>query len=487
MRKLSIAAYLCVASCLGFNSCNLLDVPQENIITNDSFWKNPGDAKAFLTGIYNRMLANQNGSLWGEDRGDSFKAGEIGPTSNAWAHALLETNAPSYRDSYYIIHNVNLLFSRIEKLNFTNEAERKQIKAEAYAIRAYAYYHMLKIWGGVPIVTEPTLSDAVINKARSSKEEVMQVVLADIESALGLFTKEGYVNKHYFSKPAVLALKADVLMWKAKVHGGGATDLNTAIECINAVEASGVSLLPVYADVFANGNKKNNEIIFSMYINRYETESLSIAANTTSRTDNVSSADNISEAATSPNKSRHVYAPSEKVRALYDMNPSDIRKKSAIIDLVQGETLLLTQQNKFRGKDYGDDRFFDDDLIIYRWGDMVLLRAEANAALGNMQEAVADLNQIRNRAGLDDYEGAMDKQSVEKEICNERLRELFIEQKRWFDLVRFHSGGTIDIYQEVPNLKDKPNYPLYWPINYNDMVSNEMLVQTEGYASSFSR
>lgn len=487
MRKLSITAYLCLASCLGFNSCNLLDVPQENIITNDSFWKNPGDAKAFLTGIYNRLLANQNTSLWGEDRGDSFKAGEIGPTSNAWAHALLETNAPSYRDSYYIIHNVNLLFSRIEKLSFTNESERSQIKAEAYAIRAYTYFHMLRIWGDVPLVTEPTLNDNVTNQPRSDKAEVMKVVLADIESALNLFSKEGYVDKNYFSKPAVYALKADVLMWKAKVHGGGVTDLSAAIDAINMVETSGVSLLPVYADVFANNNKKNKEIIFSMYINRYETESLSIAANSTSRTDNISSADNIADAATSPNKSRHVYAPSEKLRAVYNVNPGDVRKQSAIIDMVQGEKLLLTQQNKFRGKDYGDDRFFDDDLILYRWADLILLRAEANAALGKIQEALADLNMIRTRAGIENYAGSLDQVSVEKEVCDERLRELFLEQKRWFDLVRFHFGGSINIYNEISNLRDKPDYPLYWPINYNDMVSNEKLVQTKGYASSFNR
>ena len=64
---------------------------------------------------------------------------------------------------------------------------------------------------------------------------------------------------------------------------------------------------------------------------------------------------------------------------------------------------------------------------------------------------------------------------------------MFLEEKRWFDLVRFHFGGTINIYEEVPNLTDKPGYPLYLPINYNDMVLNEKLVQTEGYESNVER
>lgn len=99
-------------------------------------------------------------------------------------------------------------------------------------------------------------------------------------------------------------------MWKAKVLGGGEQDLST-IEMIENVEASGVRLLDDYRSVFDNDNKKNNEIIFSFYMERYETGNLSIASNTTSRTDNLSMAVNLTDA-TSPNNSRHVYAPSEK-------------------------------------------------------------------------------------------------------------------------------------------------------------------------------
>lgn len=277
-------------------------------------------------------------------------------------------------------------------------------------------------------------------------------------------------------------------MWKAKVLGGGKQDLEAAIKMIDNVEASGVHLLSDYKSVFANDNKKNAEIIFSFYMERYETGNLSIATNTTSRTDNLSMAANLSEAATSPNQSRHVYAPSDKLRAMYQKNEGDVRLNVAMIDLVDKEgNLILTQTNKFRGKEYTDDRYFDDDLIAYRWADLLLLRAEAYAALDNTPKAIIDLDEVRNRAGLQGYDGPTDKVSVEKEICDERLRELFLEQKRWYDLVRFHFGGTINIYNEVPNLNGKENYPLYLPINYNDMVLNEHLVQTDGYDSSFKR
>ena len=475
--------------CTLLPSCDsILDVQPESIITSGSFWKEPNDAKVYMNGIYSAVRKWSNTSYYGEDRGDSFKPGEIGPVSVAWSQELLESNAPSYRDAYNIIHHCNLLFYRMQELNFNREEERNNILAECHFLRAYTYFQLLRSWGDVPIIEEPTLSDDVELKPRSSKEDVMALILNDLENAIGLFAQEGYKDKNKASKPAAYALKADALMWKAKVLGGGEQDLRSAIEMIENVEASGVRLLDDYRSVFDNDNKKNNEIIFSFYMERYETGNLSIASNTTSRTDNLSMAVNLTDAATSPNNSRHVYAPSEKVRSLYLKNKGDVRMDVALIDMIDKDgNTILTQTNKFRGKDYTDDRYFDDDLIVYRWADLLLLRAEAYAALGETAKAIADLDQIRNRAGLQGYSGHEDKLRLEKEICDERLRELFLEQKRWYDLVRFHFGGSINIYNEVPNLNDKQAYPLYLPINYNDMVLNEHLVQTEGYETSVER
>jgi starch-binding outer membrane protein, SusD/RagB family len=69
---------------------------------------------------------------------------------------------------------------------------------------------------------------------------------------------------------------------------------------------------------------------------------------------------------------------------------------------------------------------------------------------------------------------------VEKEILDERFRELYLELKRWPDLVRFHFGGTINIYNEVPNLAGT-QLPLFFPIPRAQMDLNPNLEQTEGY------
>lgn len=135
---------------------------------------------------------------------------------------------------------------------------------------------------------------------------------------------------------------------------------------------------------------------------------------------------------------------------------------------------------KYPGTKYPDDRVSDNDIIIYRLADIYLLKAEALAALNDIQNAAAYLNKVRTRAGIGNYSGDLSKQSMEKEILNERGRELFFENKRWYDLVRFHSGGTINVYNYVPNLQGKTT-PLFWPINSTVMANNGLITQTQGY------
>jgi hypothetical protein len=135
--------------------------------------------------------------------------------------------------------------------------------------------------------------------------------------------------------------------------------------------------------------------------------------------------------------------------------------------------------NKLIGTKYADDRVPDSDFIIYRLSDLLLLKAEAYAALNQMDNALINLNKGRTRAGIPAFTETT-KALVEKEILDERGRELYNEMKRWWDLVRAHKSGVIDIYQFIPNLKGKTT-PIHWAVHTNVLAKNSKLVQTQGY------
>lgn len=466
----------------GITSCdNLLNVEVHNSITNESYWKSEGDVTGYLTGIHYRFREVMNSTYFFEDRGDAFEPGLEGSVSEAWSQVLTESNAPLWRNYYNLIHHCNLVIKYAPAIT-PNTTNIERAIAEAYFFRAYTYFILVRMWGDVPIVLEPTESDQSPLPARSPATQVMnEVILQDINNALEKLPEEGFRNKNRVSKPLVYAALTDILLWKAKVTDKKSEDLLQALAASDHLMDAGLSLVD-FTKIHATDNKKNSEIIFALNYQRDE-KSDHYGSRLKARDIFVSSAVNVDEIAFSKSGARSVYAPSEKFMNSF-LNPNDVRKDASFIVAKNntGETIGIFD-NKFRGTLYEDDRYWDNDHVIYRLGEIILFRAEIFAAMGgtgNLEKAVTELNKIRHRANTGDYSGPLDKESIEREIFNERFRELWFEFKRWPDIVRFHHGGTINAYTEVPNLADK-TIPLFFPVNIDELSINPNLTQTNGY------
>ena len=101
--------------------------------------------------------------------------------------------------------------------------------------------------------------------------------------------------------------------------------------------------------------------------------------------------------------------------------------------------------------------------VVFRYADVLLMRAEAQAQLGNSAEAIALVNQVRQRAaGMADnsivsgyktkygvhyavskYNGTYTKDEALKIVKMERRLELAMESERFFDLVRWGDAATV--------------------------------------------
>ena len=418
------------------HSCNLLDVDTVSSITGDGYWNTKGDVESYMIGIYTKLRDTSNSTLHFEDRGDAFTTGLEGGPSNLWAQNLTSQNGYSWSSYYSVIQHCNMLLKYTPGIDFGVEADKNRLLAEAYCIRGYMYFCIARIWGDAPLELEPTESSNKPKLAREPAEEVLARALSDVNTAIDLFPEESYANgKGRASKPACYALKADILLWKAKVMNGSEQDLKDVI---------------TYADLASKGLSLEDKIPYAK------------------------------------GGARSTYAPSPFLIGLFNANPADIRTKDSYITAKDADgNEIGTFDNKMKGTKTEGDRTYDSDIVIYRLAEMYLFKAEAYAALNQTPQAIIELNRVRDRAKIGTYNGSTNKIAVEKEILNERARELYLERKRWPDLLRFHYGGTIDVYQEVPNLKKKVDdniiIPLYLAIPLSDININPNLKQTQGY------
>ena len=477
---------LLIAFALVFSSCeSILDINPISEISNSNYWKGENDVKGYVTGMYNDYRSLTNTTLYGEDRGDALTTGAVGAVSEAWSNKMTAaTNKFTWIQFYELIHHCNMVLKYAPDIEFRVENDKNRLLAQTYYFRAKAYMTLLQMWGDVPIVTEPTESYDQERPARKPASEVMEFILSDINTSIGLFPEATILNKNLISKPAAYCLKAEALAWKYKVlRSNNQQDLRDAISALDEAEKSGVSLVGDYAKIFAADNKKNSEIIFSLYLEKDEYAAMYMRQLSPNLI-YVETADNKEDLPYSKGYAKHDYAPSNELIAALNVYPNDKRKPVAYINAMKGSSVILVSQNKFRGRIVDEDRLFDDDIIISRLGDVILLKAELYADLGGAEvsKAIAELERVRIRAGIGAYTGATDQLSVQKEILEERGRELCFELKRWPDLMRAHHANIIDIYNYVPNLTGQAKKtPLYLPIDQTLINVNPNLKQTAGY------
>ena len=457
-----------------------LELTSTSVITSDSFWKTEDDAKAGVNGMYVnfRIQTQQNYYLLGGARSAEITGGVQSPLTlaNYYNNLLTPQNIDvDWAGLYTTIHQANLILKYVPQIPFsaTTAKEQKRYIAQAYSMRALCYFIMARSWGGVPIVTEPTenTNQAEYIIPRSTNQETFALIKSDIDQAVANFP-DAANNKTQLSLPSLQALKADVYLWTAKQLGGGTSDLNIALTAVDAIGTQ--ALQPNFKDVFAYDKKANTEILFAV---RYSLSDLpsSLSDNwnqfmfvgpsdfaplTSAQATSVfgtlgTGAGNAGISRVQPDITRFNFA------------STDTRKDATYLTLYNGTVPVVTGLVKYNGTVDGAIRRFVSDIIIYRWADILLMKAEIKNALG--QDPTPEMNMVMKRADASASFINVSQTANDEVILNERLKELAFEGKAWWDLVRFNKTNL------VPTMT--PGKQVLFPISQNTINFNPKIEQ----------
>lgn len=491
MKKLRIILLLLIWS-LTIPSCqDTLEVNPTSVITNSSFWKTENDAVGALNGMY-VDLRSMSEAIYqnGEQRSEIYQGGAFGVgVYNLLFNDLSGAN-PYHSDwtgFYKIINSANLIIKYVPSIKFKSEPTKNKILAQAYTMRAYAYFNMTKTWGNLIIRTLPTegSNPEETIKERSPQSEVFALIKADIENAIKLFPDNIFPTGRYFwSLPAVNAFKGEVFLWTGKKLGGGAADFTTALSALNLAETSDVMLLPQFGDLFQYTNKGNKEILMSIRYQDLDGPTNGFWHKWIIGGAVPSNIDAETKALINPiGSGQGLLVLTDLVRKQF--NDKDTRKKASFHEIYTYDangkaTFYSTLCLKGKGLLTGGSRVFVDDIILYRYADVLLMKAEAKNALG--QDPSLEMNLIRKRAYGTNYASNVfvngTKTQNDDTILKERLFELLYEGKRWWDLVRFDKAFDL-----VPNLQSRKgqDYLLLFPISNTVLSLEPKVKQNPGY------
>lgn len=480
-----------------------LEITAPSELNTTGFWTSEEGAKAAHTGLYGSYRGMQsNFWLLGEIRSDLWGGQTFESPSNL---PLIESNitvstAPwgGWAGMYTKIHQLNDFIENVAGITFTSQADKNHMLGQAFGLRAFYYYTLLKTWGDVPISTESLkdIDPSALSKPRSPKQEVMNLIKSDLDISLEYFGSDASYwqgKRIYWSKAATLALKGDVYIWSGNLLGGGAADFNTAKSTLQQIASMDVALEPNFADLWNTENEGNKEFIFA--VDYEQDQSTNYYSLLTGRTTEIhpqfDQHGNPMNEFVSNGGNR--YGPSEKTLQLID-DPLDTRKDASFTQLYvddngglgyssfNADKYFGAVTSKFVGSVDGSVRISDNDVPVYRYADVLLLLAQAKNLLN--EDPSTEINLIRARAYGSNYDptihGYVNGSQTDNAnaILDERYKEFLSEGKRWWDLRR---AGNQYVFDQIEYIDASEAYLLELPITLDMIGRNPMLEQTEGY------
>jgi len=449
-------AYISFLMIVFLGACDVLDVKPYHSIPAEEAITNAQQAESAIFGCYDALQSGGyyglNYMIFGDLPADNLTHvgvtvtwGEFDNNNILADNGLVESTWASIYGVLNRVNNAIYNIPLIDAAKMSDEAKDLAL-AELQFLRALAHYDLMRLFGPVPVRTQPAGTDEQsLNPARNPIGEVLSSVNNDLDFAIGKLP--GNVIRGRTSKPAAQALKARVALHQYAITGNN-DFLNTAIEMATLViDHPALQLEPNFATLFNVENENNSESIFQV---SYNDQDRNLTARFFAHTSK---------------EGRYEFAPTTTYLNVFDAE--DVRKEATV--KMAGAAPYATKFN--------DVASGTDPVYVLRLAEMYLIRAEAKTLLsGNVGEIQSDINMIRQRANLPptnitSYEG------LKLEIELQRQKEFAFEGHRWFDLVR--TGRAIQVLAKVTNENQ-----LLFPIPLAEINANSNktgMYQNNGY------
>jgi hypothetical protein len=483
--KITIGSFLL----LGVSGCEnkLLEVKPQSFISPETFYSNESEAVAAVTACYDRM-GNWTGmypfryqlvaNLPTDDLVFARAAGTLVIINTFTYDPSLRELQSVWQEYYQMIQMCNYAIIYIPKTPMVNTTLKNRLIGEARFIRALGYLELVRFFGDLPLVTEPTKGFDGLKIPRTPAQKVYEQIVEDLkfaEANLDLTYTGSNIGRATIGAAKGLLAKTYLTMASPGING--VTDKAkywqlAADKCKEVIDLKRYTLQSSYTNIFASNNENNSEVIFDVQF------SAGYGTTTAGEGQLISGLYN-------PLGSNNFYARPDLFKSF---DPSDKRREFVATGYKNPTTGVFTAFPPSTGgsnSTYAINKWYDNvadglNYIILRLGDIYLMNAEALNEAGKTNEAYAFIDPIRQRAGLQPLTPGLNQAGFREAIQKERRLELYAESSRWFDLVRW--GKLVSTMKALNDpLSQIAEKHTLFPIPQSEMDRNPSLKQNPGW------